>query len=197
MYANRFTALFDACTLVPPLQRNVLLTLAEADFYRPRWSRRILEECRRGIVRDLSRRPGLSPSPDERAAKSIDQMVRAFADASVEGHERFETLFAALPDDDDRHVAAAAIATSAQVLVTSNLKDFPVVAFEGLSIEILEPADFVVQTIDLHPHRALLAMETMRQRFRQPAVTFDALLTKLEVGGMARAAEALARAARG
>lgn len=44
MFANRCTALVDACTLVSALRRDLLLTLAEAEFFRVRWSKRILDE---------------------------------------------------------------------------------------------------------------------------------------------------------
>jgi hypothetical protein len=42
-----------------------------------------------------------------------------------------------LPDEDDRHVLAAAVAAEATVLCTSNVKDFPVGVVEALGIEPL------------------------------------------------------------
>lgn len=36
-FADRFTVLVDACCLAGALQRNMLLSLAEAEFYRIRW----------------------------------------------------------------------------------------------------------------------------------------------------------------
>lgn len=39
VFANRYTAFVDACSLVGVLKRNLLLTLAEAGFFRIRWSR--------------------------------------------------------------------------------------------------------------------------------------------------------------
>ena len=42
MFANRFTVLVDACSLFSPLTRNFLLSLAEGEFFRLRWSARIL-----------------------------------------------------------------------------------------------------------------------------------------------------------
>lgn len=44
-HADRFTALLDACVLGGALRRNMLLSLAEAGLFRPRWSSRILDEC--------------------------------------------------------------------------------------------------------------------------------------------------------
>ena len=49
MFANRFTALIDACALAGALKRNLLLTLAEAEFFRLRWSDQILDETEAAI----------------------------------------------------------------------------------------------------------------------------------------------------
>ncbi|MFZ2994826.1 hypothetical protein [Sphingobium sp.] len=49
MFANRYTALVDACTLVSALRRDLLLTLADAEFVRVRWSQRILDETRSAL----------------------------------------------------------------------------------------------------------------------------------------------------
>ena len=61
MFANRFTVVADACVLVPPLVRNLLLSLAEAELFRLRWSERIMDEFERGFARDVlrHRREGL------------------------------------------------------------------------------------------------------------------------------------------
>jgi hypothetical protein len=44
VFANRFTALVDACVLAGALKRNLVLTRAEADLFHIRWSDRILDE---------------------------------------------------------------------------------------------------------------------------------------------------------
>ncbi len=44
MFANRFTALVDACSLVCTLGRNTILCLADAELFRVRWSEEILSE---------------------------------------------------------------------------------------------------------------------------------------------------------
>ena len=36
--SDHFTALLDACVLAGVLKRNLLLSLAEAELFRPRWS---------------------------------------------------------------------------------------------------------------------------------------------------------------
>lgn len=49
MFANRFTALIDACVLAGALKRNLILSLAAAEFFRIRWSTRILDETETAI----------------------------------------------------------------------------------------------------------------------------------------------------
>jgi hypothetical protein len=54
-----------------------------------------------------------------------------------------------LPDPDDRHVLAAAIKSSAQVIVTRNLKDFPAAGLEPWDIEAKSPDAFVLDQIGI------------------------------------------------
>lgn len=53
MFANRYTALIDACVLARVLPRNLLLSLAEAGFFRVRWSGPVLDETGRAIAKLL------------------------------------------------------------------------------------------------------------------------------------------------
>jgi hypothetical protein len=69
-----------------------------------------------------------------------------------------------LPDPDDRHVLAAAIKCSAQIIVTENLKDFPPEALEEHGIEVLGVDDALVNTFDLFPIEGARALRTVRQQ---------------------------------
>jgi len=51
-------------------------------------------------------------------------MREAFDDALVTGWEELENSLS-LPDEDDRHVVAAAIRGGAQGIITANVKDSP------------------------------------------------------------------------
>ncbi len=116
MLADRFTAFLDACVLGSGLRRNILLSLAEAGLFRPRWSSRVLDETEKAIAVITG---GSADTGRQRRA-----MEAAFPEALVSGFEHLEEGLQ-LPDMNDRHVVAAAIATAAAVIVTDNLKDFP------------------------------------------------------------------------
>lgn len=115
---TRYTALLDACVLVPITLADTLLRVAERELYRPLWSERILAEAAyavREVHADL---------PVEVVAKRFAAMRAAFEDAAVEGWEALEASLS-LPDPDDRHVVAAALRGHADAIVTANLRDFP------------------------------------------------------------------------
>ncbi len=112
-------ALLDACVLVPMCLCDTLLRLAkEPAMYRPVWSDAIIEE----IGNTLEQKLGLT---SEQSSRRIGQMSRAFPDAIIQPRESLHETLTGIPDPDDRHVLAAAIAGRANVVVTNNLRHFP------------------------------------------------------------------------
>lgn len=51
MFVNRYAALVEARSLVGVWRRNLLLSLAEAEFFRLRWSQTILDKTERALKR--------------------------------------------------------------------------------------------------------------------------------------------------
>ena len=103
-----FAAVLDTCVLWPSLQRDVLLSLAAENLYRPLWSTAILDELEFHEARKLEGRGIDSHTAATRATHLIEQMASAFDDACVIGWETLEGSFG-LPDPDDEHVVAAAV----------------------------------------------------------------------------------------
>ncbi len=178
-YADRYTALLDACVLGGALRRNMLLSLAEAGLFRPRWSNRILDETQK-VISEITK--GATDGARRRAAIEL-----AFPEALVTGYEVFEDKLD-LPDPNDNHVLAAAISTSASVIVTDNLADFPAGALAPHGIDAISADDFIADTIELDPSEAILALRRMRERFNNPALDVAALIHKAEAQGLLQVA---------
>lgn len=183
--ADRFTAVIDTNVLVGALARNVVLSLAEAGIFWPRWSKTTLDvEFERVFDRLYPQVPKLGP-------KQRENIERAFPEAKVtEDPCIIECLD--LPDPDDRHVVAAAIMSKAAVIVTDNVKDFPSEALEQHEIQAVPVDEFIADCIDLGGPEAVAALKAMRERFRQPAMDAEALLTLLEERGLTETARYLA-----
>jgi hypothetical protein len=138
---TRYAVVLDACALVPIALADTLLRIAEKGLYRPLWSERILGEAQAAIAE-------IHPGID--VQKRFTDMREAFDDALVTGWEELEAgIF--LPDNDDRHVVAAAIRADAQAIVTFNGDDFPGETLNPLGLETVQPDDFLLYQLDLSP----------------------------------------------
>jgi predicted nucleic acid-binding protein len=120
-------ALLDTNVLYPTVMREVLLGCAEAGLYAPLWSPRILDEWRHVAARH-------GPADMALTEGEIARLKAHFPRAEVRPNAADEARLH-LPDEADVHVLAAAIAGSADVIVTQNRADFPrgVLAEEGVA----------------------------------------------------------------
>ncbi len=189
MFANRFTAFIDACTPAGALKRNLLLSLAEAEFFRVRWSACVLDETEKAIAKILFEK-GAADS-EERAGRARASMEAAFEEALVTEFDNFLCDCEGLPDPADAHVVAAALKTQAAMIVTENLKHFPQEMLTPLNIEVKSADAFIADTIALDPGRAVAAIRQMRLRFKNPEKTGEALLLDMEAIGLTETVDAL------
>ena len=173
----RYTAVLDACVLYPASLRDLLLSLAAEGMFRARWSDRIHEEWTRSL---LAKRPDLQRN---QLARTIELMNDAVEDATISGFDYLVPTLA-LPDEDDRHVLAAAIVGHADAIVTFNLKDFPeqTVALHG--VEVLHPDDFLVAQFDLAQIAVLTIVKSVRKRLKNPPRSADEFISMLEALGL-------------
>jgi len=129
---SRFTALLDASALYSMTITDLVIELARTGTFSARWSH---------DIRSLrSNRPDLDPSKIEARRAAMDA---ALPDCLVDDYQHLIPGLT-LPDLDDRHVLAAAIAARADVIVTKNLKDFPPAALEPHGIEAQHPDTFLI-----------------------------------------------------
>ncbi|MCO6005418.1 PIN domain-containing protein [Actinoallomurus purpureus] len=190
-----FTALLDTCVLWPSLQRNFLLSLAAEGMYRPAWSSAILEELEYHETEKLIRRGEQEDKAAARALFLIDQMRSAFDDAEIQGWEGLEGTYG-LPDPDDEHVLASAVVAGAGAIVTHNTKDFPQSKVPN-GIDVISPAKFAENTVELDPLQAFDAVVAIAERFGRkgpPVTTDDVLDTLVERYGMTSAVRIMRQA---
>jgi predicted nucleic acid-binding protein len=161
--SGRYTAVLDACVLFSRLQRDFLLSLAHADLYTARWTQEIENEWTSSLIARY-------PNAIKKIPHLVKQIREAIPDCLIVDYEPFIPTFE-LPDEDDRHVLAAAIRGNADAIVSLNTKDFPADVLAQFDIEIQTPDQFVLNQIMLHPPRALTAIKKMRSRWDQPSLT--------------------------
>lgn len=118
-------------------------------------------------------------------------MEEAFPEATVEGYEDLiPTLH--LPDENDRHVLAAAIKVGASVIVTENTKDFPPEILSKYELETRTADEFAVDTFQLYGTDAVDAIRKMRERHKKPPRNADELIVALVARGLVDFANELA-----
>ena len=179
-----YSALLDACVLVPNVLCDTLLRLAERGFYRPLWSQQILNETKWAVCKV---HPNIS---EARVEARLLAMNSAFEDALV---ENWEPVCAGLdlPDSDDRHVWAAAIKGGAQTIVTFNLKDFPDERLSTTAIVATHPDEFLLDQLDLFPGLALQVLEEQAADLLDPPSDVSGVLNRLAGCGVPRFADAV------
>lgn len=172
-----FAALLDTSVLWPSLQRDFLLSLAVEGLYRPLWSSAILQELEFHEARKLVGRGEDADAAVARARHLIDQMSSAFDDALVENWELLDDTFG-LADPDDEHIVAAALIGGAEVIVTSNVKDFPAQRIPT-QLRVSSPAEFAADTVAVSPDLARRGVTAMSARFFVPALNIEQVLDRL------------------
>ena len=176
--------LLDACVLYPTVMRELLLEVAARGCFAPLWTDRLLEEWARA-----ARRRG--PAEEVRARGEIARLRAAWPDALLPAPPRALEARLWLPDAADVHVLAAAIAGSADVILTVNAQDFPrnVLAEEGLSRA--DPDAFLLGLWKGSPAVVEDAAETVRARAEAIAAEPWAMRRLLKKARLPRLAKAL------
>jgi len=167
-----FSAFLDADVLFPVGLRDSLLWIAHFAVYSPRWSADVLDEMRRNILE----------THQHVTKEDLDEVIRsmqtAFPDAEITG---YHGLIDVMPiNEHDRHVLAVAVVAKVGVLVTNNVKDFPIDRCEQFGVEVQSADEFLLHALSLEPfvvHEALSRQASIK---RKPAMSVADVLTHLE-----------------
>lgn len=149
--------------------KDLLLELAELGAYRPLWSEDVLHELERNLA---------SRVPETAAARRVTAMREAFPDACVQGYEALVDSMTC--DPKDRHVLAAAVRASAEVVVTFNLRDFPAHSVAPFDLEVVHPDGFLLDQFDLCPLQVHRALDNISSAYEAPPLSVKHLLDALQ-----------------
>lgn len=167
-----FPVLVDACVLVQAAVRDTLLRLFERRLFLARWTDEILEET----VRTLQNKLGLT---QEQTAHLVDELRTYFPDAWVEPGYR-ELIPVMKNDEQDRHVLAAAVKASCEVIITYNLKHFPDDALKPHGIMAKHPDEFLVDLYYMNGEMVIHELHQQGASLAEPR-SIDEVLTSLEI----------------
>lgn len=162
---NHFKAVIDTNVLYSSMARDLLLWLATYDLYQPVWSEKILQELYFALKK----------IPKTVRVKLITNLKATFPDSLIE--QLPETGSIKLPDEDDLHIVACAIASHAGAIVTFNLKDFP--ADELAPIKAVSPDDFCLSILEENELMGLKAIRTHWKGFQNPKISWEEYTARL------------------
>lgn len=175
----------DACVLFPSVLRAILLRLARTGLYEPVWSDRILGEWQRAVVR-------LGPEAVDEAAADAARMAEVFPRARTPARPDIEARHI-LPDPNDLHVLATAIASGSDAILTYNAADFPGHILRAEGIDRREPDGFLWELWSRAPETvetALRATHADAERLAGHPVSMRALLKRNRLNRLAKVIDA-------
>lgn len=182
IHSVRYKAVLDTNVIYPIIIRDLLFWFAHYDLYTPKWSENIFDEWKNVMIR--------RGVPENLAISRINIANKAFPDALVHNYEGIiESI--QLPDSKDRHVLAAAIKTNAELIVTNNLRDFPVTYVSSFGISAKSADEFCTDIIDLNQEKALAAFKELVHNKRKPPLNEFQVLDLLRKAGLPETADYL------
>jgi len=162
--------ILDSCVIFPMPLCDTLLRAAEANFYCVHYSQEILDGATRNLVKT-------GRMIDLKASRFQEMIKRYFPHAMVEVPRDLVDIMTNHPAD--RHVVAAAIVAKAKIIVTSNLKHFPVEALTPWSIEAQHPDVFLTYLYEIFPDSMVQLIQQQSQDLNNPPLSIAELLDRL------------------
>jgi predicted nucleic acid-binding protein len=175
-------AVLDACILYPFHLRNIVVQAAVDRLVEARWTDAIHEEWIRNLAANA---PAI---PMERLQVTRRLMNDALPTAMVTGYEE-HIPGVTLPDSDDRHVVAAAIAAKASLILTWNLRHFPESELKKFDLQMKNPDEFLSGLFERAPDLVIGSLANARRNLsksRVGASDFIAILSGQNLVQLAR-----------
>jgi hypothetical protein len=165
-------AVYDACVLYPFHLRNLLVQCGVDRVVDVRWTDAIHDEWIRNLAANA---PNVSI---KRLVKTRDLMKQVLPAADVTSYDQYIPNLT-LPDPEDRHVLAAAVAGGASHIVTWNLADFPTAALTPHLLVAENPDDFLTNLYARLPDATIVATANARKNLRKSIPTVEEFIDAL------------------
>lgn len=161
---SSFSALLDACVLFPYSLSNTLLNAAHKGLYRVHFFTQIVDEA----IRNRVKRGRMNQaSADELQAAWLDVFPEALVEVPAGLEDKMEN------HPKDRHVLASAVHAKVDVIVTSNLKDFPASSLSPWDMKVMHPDDFLIYLCDENGDDVMHDLLTKQiNSYKKPPVTY-------------------------
>jgi len=160
----KYTVVFDACVLYPFTLRSYLMHLSNTGLFRARWTDKIHEEWIQNL---LINRPDISR---EQLQQTRNLMNSHVPHCLIEGYESFVNGLE-LPDENDRHIVAAAIKAQADSIITFNLDDFPDDVLENCNLVAIHPDEFLEDMFYIERSVCIRAAQKHRSSLKKRPLT--------------------------
>jgi hypothetical protein len=157
-------AVVDACILYPFHLRNIVVQSAVDRLVDARWTDEIHEEWIRNLV------AGGPAIPRERLQITRRLMDDALPNAMVSRYDEHIPRVT-LPDPNDRHVAAAAIAANAHLILTWNLRHFPAEELGKFGLRGATPDAFLSSVFSEVPDLVIGSLANARRNLTKSRVS--------------------------
>ncbi|GAB1540117.1 hypothetical protein NUACC21_27860 [Scytonema sp. NUACC21] len=174
---SNLTVVYDACVLYPAALRDFLVWLALTNLFYAKWTDKIHDEWMRNVLKN---RPDITR---KQLVRTKNLMNSSVPNCLVTGYESIIPNLQ-LPDPDDRHILAAAIHCSANIIVTFNLSDFPVKNLNPYRIEAQHPDNFILNLLEQNFTVVCEAAQRQRKTLKNPPKTAEEYLETLKQQGL-------------
>lgn len=176
----------DANVLYGNFVRDLLLSLFYAGIYEAKWTDKITQEWTGHL---LENRKDITPKKLERTLALMNGITPS---ALVERYQEYIPMVD-LPDKDDRHVVAAAIAAGAHKILTWNLGDFPEQVLKSFNVVAQSPDKFFYELILEDPSEITGIFKGVRERMKSPPICIDRFFEYLQANRLYMTATHLER----
>lgn len=174
----------DACVLVPPVLREVVLAVAGQGMFEPLWSAKLMQEWASAAGKG-------GPVQRLLAEAEAARLALRWPGALV-ATGPFVAVAPEMPDQDDLHLLETAVSGGASLILTQNLRDFPGRALARFGLQALDPDRFLYRLWVQDAPLVAKAAETVRQEASRLSGTEVSTRPLLKRAGLPRLAKALA-----